>query len=315
MSFLDSILDRFGERKAAKEAAEQLSHDQTVAWNAYWSTLVAITTRPEMAAFGLAAATGEQPASILGDLENAGVLRHEMEQARAKASKLVAAEQLFNLERHALDLLVNRVVDNDGMVDQREYGQVFACSALLGSDRMSPASIARFLFGRVNAGYLPDPVEPVALLLKRGESCYFDHEAQLVAQPKGAVGQTGQPQPVPIPLGRQAGWTWQGSAGVDSGGAHSDAADSSEADNEQASGLEILDRGRVSLTDRRMVFTGTRKSIDMRLNKLNAAWVAGPVLTLHRSDRVKPTLIALPDASEDLAAALLVLLTQSAQPK
>ena len=296
VSFLDGILDRFGERKAAKRAAEQLSRDQTAAWDAYWATLVALTTRPEMAAFGLAAATGQQPASIMGDLEDAGVLRADVEAARSEAARFVDHQQLFNLERHALDLLVNRVVDNDGMVDQGEYGQVFACSALLGSDRMSPQSIARFQFGRINAGYLPDPVDPVSLILKRGESCYFDHEARLVAAPKG-MSATAQTSGVAIPLGRQTGWSWLGSE---------DSATALE-----PSGFEVVDAGRVAITDRRMVFTGSSKSIDMRLSKLNAAWVAGPVVTLHRSDRVKPTLIELPDASEDLAAALLVLLTRS----
>lgn len=299
MGFLDGILDRFGERKAAKLAAEQLSRDQKDAWDFYWATLVALTNRPEMQAFGLAAATGEQPSSILGDLEAAAGLRSDMEQARAEAARFVEPLQLFNLERHALDLLVNRVVDDDGMVDQAEYGQVFACSALLGSDRMSERSVARFQFGRINAGYLPDPVEPVALILKRGESCYFDQQARLVAEPK--TRSASSPTPVAVPLGRRTGWSWLGSEDPDT--------------EERLSNFETIDTGRIALTDRRMVFTGSNKSIDMRLNKLNAAWVAGPVLKLHRSDRVKPTLIELPGTSEDLAAALLVLLTRTSDER
>lgn len=251
-----------------------------------------------MQAFGLAAATGEQPASIMGDLEDAGVLRSDLEAARAEATRLVDPAQLFNLERHALDLLVQRVVDDDGIVDQGEYGQVFACSALIGADRMSDFSVARFQFGRVNAGFLPDPVEPASLILKRGETCFFDHQAHVVVEPKDpGVRSSAQPEPIAVPLGRRNGWSWRGSNDPE--------------EPPTPSGFEIIDSGRVALTDRRMVFVGAQKSIDMRLNKLNAAWVVGPVLKLHRSDRVKPTLLEFPDASEDLAAALLVLLTRT----
>ncbi len=292
------ILDRFGQRKAAKKAAEQLSKDQQLSWDGYWKALMAIISRPEMQTFGLVAATGEVPRQVLGDLEDAGVLRAELELARTTARKYVDADQLFGLEQQALDLLVDRVVDDDGIVDQREYGQVFACSSLLGADRMSPRSVARFQFGRVNAGFLPDPVVPQALLLKRGEACYFDQQAQLVKTVAAAGAED-----VAVPLGGGSNWVWRGAASQGS---------ATYAPPPKTIGAaDVLDTGRFALTDRRLVFTGSQKSIDMRLSKLNAAWVAGSVLKLHRSDRVKPTLFSFPDANEDLAASLLVLLTRT----
>ena len=266
--FFGDVLDMFGDRKAAREAAEQLSADQTSAWNHYWNALLAVAERPEMQAFGLAAATGESPAKLQGDLAAAGQLRSVFESARVDAQQYFSVEELADMERHALDVLVGRVVADDGRIEQLEYGQVFALSLLVGADRMSPDSVARFQLGRVNAGFLPDPVDPRSLLLKRGEVCYFEADARLKAEKAS----------------REGGGVRQ---------------------------MKVVDEGWLSITDRRLVFTGTARGVEMRNNKLNAAMVNGPHLVLHRSDRVKPSLFEFPNANESLAAAILAEIAKS----
>jgi len=222
-----------------------------------------------------------------------------VEQA-AREAGLSDGEQL-KLRTGAFKAWVKSAVSDD-IVTPEEYDRLNALSAALGVDGDSIlASGDRDLYEQlfvavVNAGHLPEVASP-KLMAKKGEVVHLEWPASLLKEVAVRQYQGGS-QGFSIPIGKTGiRYRVSGHRGqiVQIG-----------------TQLQVADSGTLAVTNKRAVYMGSRKTVDMPYSKLVNLSVFSDGLQFNQSNRVNAVMLSIPQGS-DIVAAVITAAAQGAE--
>jgi hypothetical protein len=205
---------------------------------------------------------------------------------------LTAAEQT-DLRSAALRAWARSAISDD-LITPQEYERMGVLTSALGVDTDSIAASDRALYEQlfiatVNAGYLPEVSTP-KLLAKKGEIVHIEWPASLMKEVAIREYQGGY-RGVSIPIGK-TGIRYK------VGGSRGQSV-------QVGTMLDVADSGTIAVTNKRAVYMGSRKTVEMPYAKLINLTVYSDGVQAHLSNRVNAPLFSVPYGSEILAAVIM----------
>jgi hypothetical protein len=210
--------------------------------------------------------------------------------AQARAAAGYTLEELSGIHFQAFEQKALPMVADD-LLTPEEGADLSSTMTLLGLDWDAIAQADRHLYDRllvssINGGQLPEVASP-HILQKQGEVVHFECAASLMKEVAVREYQGGY-QGFSIPIGKTGvRYRVGGSRG------HSV---------EVGTTLNVADTGILSITNRRAVYAGTRKTVDMPYSKLVNLSVYRDGIQFHLSNRVNAPLFRVATGADILAA-------------
>ena len=217
-------------------------------------------------------------------------------------SRLPALAQeaaLSDAKLHALHLETFRSYTEEALEDdhltEEEETSLFEMGTALAIDVQSELEdiMSRLIVAKVNDGRLPTVSEP-HIMLKKGETVHAEMHAGLLKEVKVREYQGGY-----------SGFSFRIAKGVryHTGGTRGRLV---VVDTK----LETQDEGILSITSQRVVYMGSRKTLEMPYKKLVNLNVFTDGVQLHLSNRKNPPMFRLSDGSGDVVAAIVNVASQ-----
>jgi hypothetical protein len=199
-------------------------------------------------------------------------------------------QELTKLNLEAFSRLVAAAVADD-ILTREENQHVNAVLGLLGNtwDQMGaayPSLVEQAYVSSINGGILPEVTSP-HILPKKGEVVYYECSAKLMKEVAVRQYQGGY-QGFSIPIGK-TGVRYR--VGATKG--HSV---------QVGTQLQVADSGLLSITNKRAVYTGTRKTVEMLYSKLVNLTAYSDGVQFHLSNRVNAPLFTMPSGANIVAA-------------
>jgi hypothetical protein len=202
------------------------------------------------------------------------------------------AEELARVNTEAFSAVATRAVADDILTPQEsaELARLITTLNITWAwvDAVAPGLQDKVFISSINGGILPEEASP-HILPKKGEVVHFECSASLMKEVAVREYRGGY-QGFSIPLGKSGvRYRVGGSRG------HSV---------EVGTTLNVADTGLLSITNKRAVYLGTRKTVDMPYAKLANLTVFEDGLQFHQSNRVNAPLFKIPRGA-DVAAAIV----------
>jgi predicted RNA-binding Zn-ribbon protein involved in translation (DUF1610 family) len=212
--------------------------------------------------------------------------------AAASGEAGYSAEELARVNAQAFCAVATRAVSDD-LLTPEENTQLSSLITTLSITRAWVDAIdsslqERVLVSSINGGILPEVASP-HILAKKGEVVYFECDATLMKEVAIREYQGGY-QGFSFPIGKTGvRYRVGGSRG------HSV---------EVGTKLDVADSGILSITNKRAIYLGSRKTVEMPYAKLANLTVFSDGLQFHQSNRVNAPLFRIPRGA-DVAAAIV----------
>ena len=210
--------------------------------------------------------------------------------AQARAAAGYTSEELSRIHLQAFEQKALPMVADD-LLTPEEGADLSSVMTVLGLDWDAIAQADRQLYDRlfvssINGGQLPEVASP-HILQKQGEVVHFECAASLMKEVAVREYQGGY-QGFSIPI-EKTGMRYRvgGSRG------HSV---------EVGTTLNVADTGMLSITNKRAVYAGTRKTMDMPYSKLVNLSVYRDGIQFHMSNRVNASIFTVAGGTDILAA-------------
>lgn len=262
------LSERFGDefcRECEESLAEQRRNEQRAAEQRAAEAREELQAVAEQLSDGALSAT--DAATALQEITKRGGLSGE---ERAQANRLV------------VERLVSRVLADDLWSDSEERAFDAALSALgisyQGAEAMMPGLMNRLLIARVNDGRLTTVPSP-QLMVKRGEVVHYEVPASLLKEVTMREYQGGY-----------AGLSFRVAKGIrfNTGGVRGKSVI-------VGTELKVEDEGVLSMSSKRAVFLGSRKTVELPYSKLVNLHVFQDGIRFHQSNRQKAPIFLVPN--------------------